>query len=137
MTLTARQILDRSMSEADFQQSVIELAYRTGWLVFHLNDQLLREAVKSDRYDALTDIADFPDLLVIHPERIQLAVIELKAQRGRPTDGQKRWLKAFEALWTRIGELIPDDRFDDFEEIIWIDWTRPSDWDRIEAFLKG
>lgn len=138
--LTARQILDRHTPESDFLDTVVEGALRLGWLTFHLNDQLLKEAVKSGRFDALTGIEDFPDLVMIHPGRGQLAVLECKTETGAVQDGQQAWLSAWRnfidlltmpaRLWCPTGEDFVD-------ELVMIDVVRPSDWDRIEAFLKG
>lgn len=144
MTTNARDILNRHTSEADFQDSVIELAQRTGWLVFHLNDQLLREAVKSGRLDALTGIKSFPDTICVHPELGKLAILECKTETGRVESGQLAWIDGFARVFFEIAcGVVPELRATGpslvglFPGRIMIDVVRPRDWDRIEAFLTG
>lgn len=137
MPETARQVLDRHTSEADFMDSVIELAQRTGWKVMHVPDKLYKLAAKEERWDAMPGAEDFPDLLMVHPQRGQLCVLECKDQRGRVTEGQREWLSAFYGVLFRMAGLIPKERHKDFYALTWIDFARPSDWDRVEAFLTG
>ena len=56
-----------------------------GWLVHH--DR------RSDRALQQGD-AGFPDIVAVHRERGVIAW-ELKSEKGRLTDGQRRWLDAF------------------------------------------
>lgn len=136
--LTARQLLDRRIPESAFMESVIEAGLRLGWLVFHLNDQLLKEAVKAGRFDALAGIDDFPDLVMIHPGSGQMAVLECKSETGKVQDGQLVWLSAWRNvidLLTMPARLRGED--DETDALVMIDVVRPSDWDRIEAFLRG
>jgi hypothetical protein len=98
-----------AITEAQFQQRVIDLATLTGWHVTHF-----RAVFTGGRWRTpLTGHAGAPDLVLARGGRVILA--ELKTERGRLTAEQKAWLAA----------LGPHGR-------IW----RPSDWQSIVAELK-
>ena len=70
-------------SEADFLQSVLELAKLKGWLCFH-------------SYDSRKSCgAGFPDLCMVRISRLVYA--ELKSEKGKVTTAQQEWLSALEA----------------------------------------
>ncbi len=68
MISDARQVVDAAMSEADFQQQIIEAAEACGWWVFHDTDSRRNRA-------------GFPDLMLLRG--IDLLFLELKAKGGR------------------------------------------------------
>ena len=69
-----------SLSEADLQTCVIDLAQRLGWLVYHTHDS--RHSAKG-----------YPDIVALNGT-VGLA-IELKSEKGKVTPEQKQWLTAF------------------------------------------
>ena len=75
---------ERSMTERALQQALIDAARYSGWLVYHT-------------YDSRRSEPGFPDLVLVHPTRCELAFIECKGPRGRVSEHQKRWLAALES----------------------------------------
>jgi hypothetical protein len=85
---------DLKMSEADLKEVVIIVAKRYGWLIHH------DLPAQNSRGRWLTNIqgdAGFPDLILLHPVSGRLLSVELKAERGKLSPLQKRWLMAFDA----------------------------------------
>lgn len=70
------------MSETDLQASVVELARRLGFLVYHV-------------YDSRKSAPGFPDLVLLHKRSGNLLVAELKSATGTVTPEQDEWLRAF------------------------------------------
>ena len=102
-------------TEADLQDSVIELAMWTGWMVYHTR--------RSDNSEP-----GFTDLVMVRPPIVIFA--EVKTQSGRLTKGRmnkagKRLLPG-QADWRRALMACPG--------VIYRLW-RPSDWDDIEQLL--
>jgi hypothetical protein len=89
---TPRTTLDRSMSERQFQQTVIEMAQRLGWRVAWFPDEGYRELVKVGRFDALPD-GGYPDLTMVRVKDGVAKVIfaELKSQKGKLRREQEDW----------------------------------------------
>lgn len=110
--LTARQTLDAAISEKEFQQQVIDAARLHGFMVYHT-------------FDSRRSEPGFPDLVVVHPETSRAAIWECKTERGQLTVAQARWIRAF---------LLA---FDVDRWRVWVGVLRPSDWERIERWLKG
>lgn len=108
------------MREADFQAAVIALARLLGWEVFHLADAR-REVRRRGERRLVGDrmAAGWPDLVLAHPRWGVLAARELKADRGRLTAAQRRWLQVLAACGVDVG--------------VW----RPRDWREVELFLRG
>jgi hypothetical protein len=99
------------MTEADFQQRIIDTAILCGWRVAHQRPGMNRRggwstAVQGDR--------GAPDLLLARAGQVLLA--EIKSDRGRLGPGQGEWL-------TELGG----------HGRLW----RPSDWTAVLAELKG
>lgn len=76
------------MTEREFQDALVDLAHRFGWMVFHARaagtDKGWRTAVA---YDG----KGYPDLTMIHAEYGFVAFAELKAERGSPSPEQRVW----------------------------------------------
>lgn len=70
------------ISEASFQQAVVDLAHLRGWLVMHIADS--RRGLG----------AGYPDLTLLHSRTGQLLFVELKKADGRVSVDQQRWLDA-------------------------------------------
>lgn len=100
----SRRILAESMSEAEFQASVLDVFYKAGWdFIFHVG--------RSDK--GIVTSTGFPDLLAIHSSRPDILVAELKRERDR-TDRVRRirqaaWLKAFEVAGIDAYRWRPSD----------------------------
>lgn len=69
-------------TEAQFQASVLRLAWARGWLAYHT-----RLSIGSN--------AGFPDLVLVRGERVLWR--ELKSARGTLTDDQIEWLERLHA----------------------------------------
>jgi hypothetical protein len=85
---------DLKMSEADLKEVVISVAKRYGWLIHH------DLPAQNSRGRWLTNVqgdAGFPDLILLHPVSGRLLAVELKAEKGKLSPLQKRWLMAFDA----------------------------------------
>ena len=70
------------MTEAQFQDAVVQLAQLTGWLVYHT-------------FDSRRSQAGYPDLTLVKGRRLVFA--ELKSQAGRVSAEQQQWLGALRA----------------------------------------
>lgn len=80
--MTLRSTLDASMTEAQLQAAVIELAELLGYLVFHSGDS---------RRDTG---AGFPDLTMVKPPRLVFAELKRQGRYARPD--QRAWLDALD-----------------------------------------
>lgn len=98
-------VYEYSASEQELLVQVRQVAGLYGWMVYHTHD--------SRRSDA-----GFPDLVLVRPPRLIFA--ELKSEKGRIRNAQKRWLM-------RLGEVseLP-------EVYLW----RPDDWPDVMATLS-
>ena len=107
-----------TVSEAEFQTAVVELAELCGWLLCHFHDSR-REVKRRDGTrlfigDAAT--SGFPDLVLVRPPEVLF--VELKSEKGRMTVTQKKWRDAL--------SRCPGVRY-----YLW----RPSDWGEIERVM--
>lgn len=81
MTFIGGDVYDHQ-TEAHFQAEVVKLLHMLGWpkeLVYHT-------------YDSRRSREGFPDIVALRPRDGRLFVAELKAQRGRTSDAQRRWI---------------------------------------------
>lgn len=101
------------VSEAHFQQSVVQLAETCGWRVMHVRPS----RVRGGRWATATSISGWVDLTLLGHDRAIFA--ELKSDRGRLTAEQKQVI----ALLRAAG----------LDARVW----RPRDWKSIEATLTG
>lgn len=107
--MTGRARAEHALTEAAFQQRVIDLAKLRGWRVAHFRP------ARTQRGNWVTPMAGhpgFPDLVIAKPGHLVIA--ELKTERGQLGPGQAEWLDA-------LGE----------HGRLW----RPSDWDEIQGVL--
>ena len=106
-----RLLLAREWSEAALQRAVIEAAKMQGWLVYHARPGMMR----SGKWATPTQgNPGLPDLIMVEGKvegrPRDVLFIELKADRGKVSPDQQRWLDA-------LKEAGQDVR-------VW----RPSDW---------
>jgi hypothetical protein len=92
-----------AITEAQWQAQLIELAGYYGWRHFH-------------PYDSRRSVEGWPDLVLVRPP--ELVIVELKAEKGRPTRAQRRWLDDLAECGVEVH--------------IW----RPSDFDAAHTRLK-
>lgn len=103
------------ISEKDFQKTVIDMAHLFGWRVAHFRPAMTKRGRWVTPVQA--DGAGFPDLLLIKCP--SLIVAELKSDKGKPSEKQKEWLRAFNGCYV--------------SNFVW----RPSDLDAIEIVLRS
>lgn len=84
-----QQELAKDISEADFQQCVVDYARLRGWLIHH--DRPARLASGEWR-TAISGDSGFPDLVLARRGVVIFA--ELKKNTGDTTDAQDKWLGA-------------------------------------------
>ena len=97
-----------SLTESDFQATVIELAELHRWLVYHT-------------HDSRRSAPGFPDLTMVR--RGHLIFAELKTEKGPLTEDQAHWLR-------ELGKV--SDAYHRIGRYVW----RPSDWREIEEILR-
>ena len=110
----------RPITEAQFQQQVIQLAQLRGWLVHHTRPARIKVRGVETYRTPIAGHTGFPDLVLARRGRVVFA--ELKAQTGQLREDQIRWRDAMS---------IPDRK----EYAGWFVW-RPSDWAEIERVLE-
>jgi len=118
--VTIRALLDTAMTEAQFQDTVIELAQRMGWRVAHFRPA---RTDKGWRTPVSADGKGFPDLVLIRGGFIIFA--ELKSSSGKLTIDQRLWLM----------DLRKAQQGAPFSVSVRV-W-RPGDWDEIERALTN
>jgi hypothetical protein len=104
-----------AQTEEDLQCAVVELAHLCGWMVFHPRPARTERGWRT----ALQGDAGYPDLTLVHRKQKRIACVELKSERGRVSEPQRRWLDALEEI-------------EGVEVFTW----RPSDWPKIERVLS-
>lgn len=110
--MTAPSIL--TMTEAEWQAQVVDLAHLLGWQHLHVR----RSIGKGRSWQTTTNIVGFPDLLLWSPTH-GFAAIELKSERGVVADEQVAVLASLAAAGART--MI----------------ARPSDLDAVRRLLQG
>ena len=104
--LRAAQVGPAGLSEKQFSQQVYDLARLLGWLV-----------ARFPTWRPTGTMPGFPDILAVRRGRVIFA--ELKAENGKLTPAQRKWLLAL----CQAGA----------EVYVW----KPSSWPQIERVLKG
>jgi len=102
------------VSEADFQQQVIELARIAGYAVAHFRGVAVHRANGSVYYQTpvQADGAGFPDLVLAKSDRLIFA--ELKAEGGQLSPEQYNWLSTLQSSGAEAYLWGPED----FDQII-------------------
>lgn len=96
------------MTEAEFQQKVIDVARMYGWKVFHARPARFADGRVATHF---TGDAGFPDLVLAHVKR-GIVFAELKSETGRTSPEQLEWIETMRAH---------------MEAYVW----RPADWPQI------
>lgn len=97
------KIVDRSLTERQWQDKVVGTAKALGWICYHTHDSR-----RSER--------GFPDLILIRGNA--LVAIELKTMKGRVRPEQVLWLEAFAGV-SRVSSMLarPSD-WDEIERVL-------------------
>lgn len=82
------------LPEADWQSTVVDTATRGGWLHYHT-------------YNSKHSAPGFPDLVLVRVPEVVVA--ELKAEDGRVSADQQRWLDALAACGLEVYVWRPSD----------------------------
>jgi hypothetical protein len=77
------------MTEAEFQNKVIDFAKWCGWRVFHPRPAQIGAVGRWATH--YTGDAGFPDLVMVHPKK-GVVFAELKSDTGRVSTQQTMWL---------------------------------------------
>jgi VRR-NUC domain len=110
--------IERTMSEADLQGVVIDLAHLYRWRVAHFRSVAVKHGDRvAYETPVQADGAGFPDLVLVRGGRVLYR--ELKSERGTLSAAQQDWLHALRSAGADAN--------------VW----RPSDWisGEIEAVL--
>lgn len=116
--LTARQAIDESITEAELQSAVVELAQLRGWLVHHCRPGATAGGHWATQIQGDTG---FPDLVLArgrgddHPP--ELLFVEVKRERTEVTIAQGLWIRVLSEVAIAACDLT-------VEVFLW----RPSDW---------
>lgn len=114
------------MTEAQFQQQVIDLARLYGWLVAHFRPARVGD---SWRTPVQADGAGFPDLVLVRGDRLIFA--ELKGERGALSTSQHVWIDRLREVAAAV-EAHTGPLRHTIEVHVW----RPSDFDLVEDRLR-
>jgi len=99
------------VTEAAFQQTVIDLAHMLGWKVAHFRPA---RTEKGWRTPVAADGAGFPDLVLV---RERVVFMELKSDRGRLSVAQRAWLDDLSAAGVEAYCFYPDE-FDAVRDVL-------------------
>lgn len=102
-----------TVSEAEFQAQVTQLAHLCGWRVLHIR----RSIGKGQRWTTTTSLVGYPDLTLFRPPR-DLIFAELKVPPNKLSPEQKELLEF-------LGE------FEIAQAVVWT----PADWPEIQRML--
>lgn len=110
-----------TITEADFQRQVIDLATALGWHHLHVRRSIGRRNGKQ-AWQTTTNISGWPDLFLWHP-RHGFAALELKSEKARlNTDTVREQLQVLDQLAGAGATTL---------------LARPSDMDAIRQILQG
>ena len=79
------QETNNGMKENVFQNKVREIAKKLEWDVYHVY------------FSQIVTDAGFPDLIMVQRDSKKMIAVELKAERGKVSDSQLKWLGYFES----------------------------------------
>ena len=90
----------QSISEKDFWKSIKPSAKKYGWMIVHFRTV---QDINGSHYTPVDGDTGSPDVLLAHPKH-GVYIVELKKEKGRLTENQKKWAAAAEphnnwALW--------------------------------------
>jgi hypothetical protein len=101
--VTARAVLDRAMSEAEWQRTVTDYATLRGWRWFHDNDSRRNKA-------------GLPDLLLVRDRRLVFAELKREKVVGLRRE-QEAWIRALNVTPAEVYVWRPSS-WNDVERIL-------------------
>ena len=104
-------VMDGSVTEAAFQDTVIKFAEFFRWYVYHTHDSRRSQP-------------GFPDLVLVRNGQIIFA--ELKSARGRVSADQQGWINELERCAWEVGNA----------NLLRVAVWRPANWPEIERVLR-
>ena len=106
---------ERALTEAQFQQQIMEYAQLRGWLCAHFRPAMNRRGVWATQ---MAGDPGFPDLVLARKGVVVFA--ELKSEKARASADQLAWLEALQGMSLKANVFL---------------W-RPSDWDTVVEVLE-
>ena len=104
----------RSMTEAAMEDAVRQVVTRLGGRVYHVR-----------RSDQAPEMVDFPDLVVILPNRSVVAFVELKSQTRRVTDGQHEVMEMLSLCDAVVSAIVrPEPKGNEWSYDELMDWLQ-------------
>ena len=104
-TLAVQELINRSISEEELQNQIIQAAYVNGWII-HAE----RPAWSTKGYRTpIQGDAGFHDLVLCHPGQKRVIFAELKRENGKTTLAQEGWLVALAKCGQEVYLLRPSD----------------------------
>ena len=102
-------------TEAEFTRAVLALAKLLGWSTFHVRPA---RTLRGWRTAVQGDGCGFPDVLMIHHACHRIVVAELKADGGRLTREQARWLELFRSCGVPAFVWRPSSSWPEIERVL-------------------
>lgn len=93
------------MSEADWQQQVIQLAHHLGWRHNHTR----RTIGRGRSWTTATSCVGWPDLELWHPKQRRFMWVELKSESGVVSEDQRAVLDSLAAAGGEVHVWRPSD----------------------------
>jgi Holliday junction resolvase len=101
--MTARNVVDAAMSEAEYQAQIIALAVAQGWRVYHT-------------HDSRRSHAGWPDLICVRGA--VLLALEVKAEKGKATLEQEQWIAALKQVKYVDAAIVKPSNWNDVEKVL-------------------
>lgn len=94
-----------TMTEADWQQQVIDLAHHLGWQHMHVR----RSIGKGRRWTTATNVKGWPDLTLWNERQQRIVFVELKSTNGTVEPDQETVHASLRAAGLEVYVWRPDD----------------------------
>jgi hypothetical protein len=111
-------LLDRQVSERQFQRNITDAAEQFGWHWLHVRKSVGRRDGAA-AWQTTTNISGWLDLLLWHERQHRVAAAEVKSETGRVTPEQETVIASLAAAG--------------LETYVWY----PHDWDDVIKILQG
>jgi hypothetical protein len=109
-TMTADDCLDRSMSEKTLQDRIRDRAKRRGWEIVHIGKAVPAYDEAGNPVWITSAPEGWPDLVLFKAKSARPVIaMELKRQKGEPTDAQLKWLALMNACGIPSAVIRPSD----------------------------
>lgn len=108
--MTATRTRTPRPTEAQCQAAIVNAARTAGWLVHHTRPALQRSGKWAT---PLQGHRGFPDLVMCHPHRHELLIVELKRKPNKIEPDQQRWLDALDGAGVVAAVWFVPEEMDD------------------------